>query len=266
MRYSPEHKARTRERILREAGRLFRRHGYRGVGIDQIMAKARLTRGGFYAHFASKAALFAAVVDQESDFVRRLRAARDAATPQGVDGACAVVSAYLDPRNREKVARGCTMATLTQDVPRTGPTAKAAYARRFLELATEFERHLPAELPARIRRERAFAAVTLCVGGLDGRPECRRRGACSRRAAHGARSRLRGVARRRYELKSDRAGATGRGAAFAATVVASACVGFVPPVLGGDKFQSTLTNPVVATGVGVPPLVPPIGAAPARSS
>ena len=54
MRYSAEHKQRTRERILTQAARLFRRDGYQGVGIDSIMTGARLTRGGFYGHFRSK--------------------------------------------------------------------------------------------------------------------------------------------------------------------------------------------------------------------
>jgi TetR/AcrR family transcriptional repressor of nem operon len=166
MRYRPEHKAGTRERILREAGRLFRRHGYRGVGIDRIMAGARLTRGGFYAHFPSKAALFAAVVDQETDLARRLRESRGGGTPATVAGACEVVSAYLDPANRERIARGCTLATLTQEVPRTVPAAKAAYARRVQELTGELEAHLPADLSAEVRRERALATLTLCVGGI----------------------------------------------------------------------------------------------------
>jgi AcrR family transcriptional regulator len=166
MRYRPDHKARTRERILREAGRLFRRHGYRGVGIDRIMAAAELTRGGFYAHFPSKGALFAAVVDRGTDFVRRLREARGDEPAETADGACEVVSAYLDPANREKVARGCTLATLTQEVARSGPAAKRAYAHRVRELSEELEAHLPADLPELVRRERALAAVTLCVGGI----------------------------------------------------------------------------------------------------
>lgn len=45
-------------------------------GHQHIMAAADLTRGGFYAHFRSKTDLFAEVLGQESDFVRRLRAAR----------------------------------------------------------------------------------------------------------------------------------------------------------------------------------------------
>jgi TetR/AcrR family transcriptional repressor of nem operon len=166
MRYAPEHKTRTRARILQAAGRLFRRHGYRGVGIDRIMAGARLTRGAFYAHFRSKEALFAAVVDEGTDFVARLREARGGGATESAEGACAVVSAYLDPANRDKVARGCTLATLTQDVARTGPSAKAAYARRIRELAGEIEAHLPAKLPPQVRSERALAAVTLCVGGI----------------------------------------------------------------------------------------------------
>jgi TetR/AcrR family transcriptional repressor of nem operon len=153
MRYAPEHKTRTRARILQAAGRLFRRHGYRGVGIDRIMAGA-------------KEALFAAVVDEGTDFVARLREARSSGAAESAEGACAVVSAYLDPANREKVARGCTLATLTQDVARTGPSAKAAYARRIRELAGEIEAHLPAKLPPQVRSERALAAVTLCVGGI----------------------------------------------------------------------------------------------------
>ncbi len=169
MRYAPEHKEQTRDRILDQAAGLFRRHGYRGVGIDRIMAAAGLTRGAFYAYFRSKEALFAAVVDRGTDFVRRLREAREAGergAPADCEGACAVICAYLDPAHREKIARGCTLATLTQDVARTGRPVKAAYARRIHELADELEAHLPDSLAADERRERALAAVVLCVGGI----------------------------------------------------------------------------------------------------
>lgn len=166
MRYAPDHKDRTRARIVREAGLLFRRHGYRGVGVEKIMSAARLTRGGFYAHFRSKAALFSAVLDQPTDFVARLQAARSSAAAPGVEGACEVIAAYLDPANREKVARGCTLATLTQDVAREGSDAKKAYTRKVKELTHEFEQHLPASLSAAQKRERAQAAVTLCVGAI----------------------------------------------------------------------------------------------------
>jgi AcrR family transcriptional regulator len=62
MPYTPEHKARTRERIVESAQRLFNRHGFNGVSIDEIMADAGLTRGGFYNHFGTKDELYAEVV------------------------------------------------------------------------------------------------------------------------------------------------------------------------------------------------------------
>ena len=54
MPYSPEHKGGTRERILRSARQLFNRKGFSEVTIDEIMAAAGLTRGGFYNHFHGK--------------------------------------------------------------------------------------------------------------------------------------------------------------------------------------------------------------------
>ena len=39
---------------MEAAARLFREHGFDGVGVDAIMKEAGLTHGGFYGHFASK--------------------------------------------------------------------------------------------------------------------------------------------------------------------------------------------------------------------
>jgi len=159
MPYAPEHKARTRLRILEHAARLFRRHGYDGIGIDAIMDAAGLTRGAFYAHFRSKADLFAAVTAAESDFVRRLQAARaDGA------GARAVIDAYLDPANRARVGAGCTLAALTGDVARAPQRVRKAYGELVRRLADELVEHVPADLPD--RRARALAAVALCFGGI----------------------------------------------------------------------------------------------------
>jgi TetR/AcrR family transcriptional repressor of nem operon len=58
MAYSPRHKPATRQKILRAANRLFAVSGYEGTSIDEIMSACGLTRGGFYAHFASKAQLY----------------------------------------------------------------------------------------------------------------------------------------------------------------------------------------------------------------
>ncbi len=62
MRYAPDHKAKTRGKILAAAGRVFRRLGYHAAGVDRVMEEAGLTSGGFYAHFESKEALLAEAI------------------------------------------------------------------------------------------------------------------------------------------------------------------------------------------------------------
>lgn len=163
MRYAPEHKEKVRERILGQAARLFRRHGYSGVGIDAIMRAARLTRGGFYVHFGSKAALFAAVVERQHDFVARLRARTGASRAELRDQAIEVTRGYLEPANRERVGRGCTLASLSADVARAPREARQAYQRAVDDLAGELARGLEAPSP---RDPRALATLALCVGGL----------------------------------------------------------------------------------------------------
>jgi AcrR family transcriptional regulator len=54
---------RTHARILTEAAQLFSVQGYFHTTVDDVMARAGLTKGGFYAHFASKEALARAVID-----------------------------------------------------------------------------------------------------------------------------------------------------------------------------------------------------------
>ena len=53
-RYSEDHKAKTRQRIVEEAARRFRRDGVSATGLQALMNALDLTHGGFYAHFKSK--------------------------------------------------------------------------------------------------------------------------------------------------------------------------------------------------------------------
>jgi hypothetical protein len=46
---SREKAAENRERIVETASRLFREHGFEGVGVDAIMSAAGLTHGGSVA-------------------------------------------------------------------------------------------------------------------------------------------------------------------------------------------------------------------------
>ena len=54
----------TQAAILKAARKLFGKHGFQQTSIDEIAAAAGIRKGGFYHHFATKEALFAAVFEQ----------------------------------------------------------------------------------------------------------------------------------------------------------------------------------------------------------
>src|SRR5213075_2028980 len=64
MRYDPQHKSQTRDRIVRNAARKLRAEGLSGPGVASVMMASGLTVGGFYKHFRSKDELLAAAMAQ----------------------------------------------------------------------------------------------------------------------------------------------------------------------------------------------------------
>ena len=54
MKVTLEQAAANREKIVEVASILFRKHGFEGIGVADIMKAAGLTHGGFYGHFKSK--------------------------------------------------------------------------------------------------------------------------------------------------------------------------------------------------------------------
>ena len=57
-----EHIADTRAALLQAARVLFAERGYAGTGTEEIVTRARVTRGALYHHFADKVGLFRAVM------------------------------------------------------------------------------------------------------------------------------------------------------------------------------------------------------------
>jgi len=164
MRYAPAHKERTRARILRVGGRLFRRFGYTGVGIDRIMASARLTRGGFYGYFRSKAGLFAEALAEEHGLVRLLRSRKGSHARDLQREARQILADYLHPDHRDEVGVGCYLAASSTDVTRAGRPARHAYEVIVRGVADELARGMSStsELDPR-----ALTTIALLVGGLS---------------------------------------------------------------------------------------------------
>ena len=89
------------ERLLSAAEQLFGERSYRRTSVAGICARAGIATGSFYAHFRSKADIFAAVVRRIN---ADLRAAMSAALAEAPD----------DQRSRERVAFGAFFDTLSR--------------------------------------------------------------------------------------------------------------------------------------------------------
>ncbi|HEY0135548.1 MAG TPA: TetR/AcrR family transcriptional regulator [Nannocystis sp.] len=166
MPYTAEHKARTRERIVLAARELFNRHGFESVSIDQIMARAELTRGGFYNHFKSKDALYAEAVRSFitcNPFAMQLaRSRRPMPGPRKL--ARMLVEMYLSDEILEDADRQCPLYALPSDCARAGLEPQKAYTDLIRSLTTVFKNAIPED--AADADERVHLIVTLCVGGM----------------------------------------------------------------------------------------------------
>ena len=87
----------TRATLLDAARALFAERGYAGVGTEEIVRRAGVTRGALYHHFrGGKAALFEAVVEQiEQELVEEV-AAGALAAPDPFEALEAGVDAWLE--------------------------------------------------------------------------------------------------------------------------------------------------------------------------
>jgi TetR/AcrR family transcriptional regulator, transcriptional repressor for nem operon len=163
MRYPKEQKEETRRKILEAAGRLFREHGYDGVGVDAIMAEVGLTAGGFYSHFPSKEALFTEVLanayNARDDSLQA--SSKDLDNTQFLQN---LILGYLSRTHRSMKAEGCIFAALTTDVVRGSEETRANYEGRLRQFLSLIETKLPAtETP---EHDRAIAVLVQLIGGL----------------------------------------------------------------------------------------------------
>jgi TetR/AcrR family transcriptional regulator, transcriptional repressor for nem operon len=165
MPYPPGHRDGVRKQIIQSARKLFNRRGFDNVTVNEIMASAGLTRGGFYSHFDSKADLYADVLDcfftnpgwaNSWDGVDvDLKAAK--VGPQ-------IVRAYLSTQHFEDVENSCPMIALPSDVARSGEVAKRAFEKAFRAMVSLLERDVRRSSHPRATTARAISA--LCVGGM----------------------------------------------------------------------------------------------------
>lgn len=139
MRYSKDHKSQTRQKIVQVASKEFRKRGFDGIAISDLMSELELTHGGFYRHFPTKESLYAETLSFSIEDVQKTLVAsiREVETPTLRD----IITQYLSFEHAQNVAGGCPVAALSADVARQSSSihavfeqALASYMARFMPL------------------------------------------------------------------------------------------------------------------------------------
>jgi TetR/AcrR family transcriptional regulator, transcriptional repressor for nem operon len=165
MPYPAGHRAAVKKNIIDSARKLFNRHGFERISLNQIMAGAGLTHGGFYSYFKSKSDLYAAVLgcfftDPEWKSCWEGVHVDLSSTDVGPQ----VVRAYLSRQHFEDVENSCPMVALPTDVARSGVSAKRAFETVFKAMVSVLERSLIRN--GKPRRATAQGIAALAIGGM----------------------------------------------------------------------------------------------------
>ena len=159
MRYPTGHKEQTRRRILDAAAAVFRRQGFAATGVDQVMAEAGLTPGGFYSHFGSKAELLAeAMTHALRNGPSLLNPSHEGSGPEWLSEAA---QKYLSREHRSRPETGCSLPPLLAEVGRADAATKQAFESVFGEAVDSLAERLGTD------RAGVYPLLATLIGGLS---------------------------------------------------------------------------------------------------
>ena len=164
MPYALGHRVETKNKIIRSARRLFNRHGFDAVSIDDVMADAGLTRGSFYIYFETKGDLYAEAVNQILNEKQLLTSDGVSIDPRAVKNAAQFIRDYLSLEHFEDVDGTCPLVAFPSEFLRKEPRVRHAFETVLRVMIDVFEQALHREGQAAQSQARAIA--TLCIGGM----------------------------------------------------------------------------------------------------
>ncbi len=162
MRYEPEHKTRTRDRIVRNAARKLRAEGLSGPGVASVMKASGLTVGGFYKHFRNKDELLAAAIAEGFlEFSDKIYASLQNVPPE--DRWKRVVQWYLSTEHCNRPETGCPIVTLAPEIARSKLPVRKRIAGLMKELTERWMEFMPGATAT--EREQNFFVIFGAMAG-----------------------------------------------------------------------------------------------------
>ena len=162
MRYGPEHKTRTRDRIVRNASRKLRAEGLSGPGVASVMKASGLTVGGFYKHFQSKDELLADAIAQGFLDSSEAMYASLQSLPQAQRWK-EIVRQYLTAEHCDHFDTGCPVAALAPEIARAKLPIRKRIANLMKQRTARWLEFMPGATAN--ERERNFFII---FGGMMG--------------------------------------------------------------------------------------------------
>ncbi len=162
MRYEPQHKSQTRDRIVRNAARKLRAEGLSGPGVASVMKASGLTVGGFYKHFRSKDELLAdAIAVGFSESGEKIYSSLQNVPRE--DKWKELVRLYLSPEHCDHPDSGCPVAALAPEMGR----AKLGVRKRISGLIKDRAERWVEFMPGRTAAERQqnFSVILGAMAG-----------------------------------------------------------------------------------------------------
>jgi len=162
MPYSSQHKEQSRKKILDSAYACFTKKGYENTSIDEIMQQAKMTRGAFYAHFASKSELYqhAILFGAQNSPIMKTK-------PEHLsdrEWMTHLVKGYLSEHHIQQKSPPCPLAFLVTDVAVREPPVRDTYTKTFAGL-----NHLMCQGMKAVdeeNKQRVYAISTMLIGAV----------------------------------------------------------------------------------------------------
>jgi len=164
MRYEPEHKTQTRDRIVRNAARKLRAEGLSAPGVASVMKASGLTVGGFYKHFRSKDELIADAIARAFSDSEKVYASLQSVPRE--DRWKEIVRLYLSPGHCDHPDTGCPVAALAPEIARAKFSVRKRISSVMKERTDRWVEFMPG-VTAREREQNFFVIFSAMVGAVS---------------------------------------------------------------------------------------------------
>lgn len=122
--------ASPRERLLTVADELFNAHGIHAIGIDRVIATARVAKATLYAHFPTKDHLVGAYLEGRLALLRRIL--EETVAAEFPDSVSRVLSTYARAEDicHSPDFRGCVFVNAAAEYSKEGPVLDVVHRYR----------------------------------------------------------------------------------------------------------------------------------------